>query len=248
MSTTEQPVALVTGASRGIGKAIALRLQAQGMQVIGTATSEQGAASIQAYLSDAPVAGHGLVLNVTQDDSIQSFLAELKERKLSPLVLVNNAGITRDGLLMRMGEADWDEVLNANLTGAFKLTKAMIKAMMKARWGRIINISSVVGRMGNPGQANYAASKAGIEGFTKALALELGSRNITVNAVAPGFIGTDMTDKLDDDQKARMMERIPLQRYGTPEEVAASVCFLSSSDAAYITGQTLQVNGGLYLD
>ena len=237
----DKAIAVVTGASRGIGRAIADELVAAGYFVVATATSEGGVESLNAHLADN---GKGIVLNLADKDSIAQFSAQVNE--LGPVaVLVNNAGITKDNLMLRMKDEDWDAVIETNLSGVFRLTKTFLKGMMKQRVGRIINISSVVGAMGNPGQANYCASKAGIEGFTRSMAYELGSRNITVNAVAPGFIATDMTDELTEDQKDTMMKNIPLGRYGDPAEVAKAVVFLASEGAAYITGQVIAVNGGL---
>lgn len=237
----EKAIAVVTGASRGIGRAIADELVNAGYYVVATATSEGGVQALNSHLGEN---GQAIVLNLSDKDSIAQFSAQVNE--LGPVaVLVNNAGITKDNLMLRMKDEDWDAVIETNLSGVFRLTKTFLKGMMKQRVGRIINISSVVGAMGNPGQANYCASKAGIEGFTRSLAYELGSRNITVNAVAPGFIATDMTDELTDDQKDAMMKNIPLGRYGDPAEVAKAVGFLASEGAAYITGQVLNVNGGL---
>jgi 3-oxoacyl-[acyl-carrier protein] reductase len=238
-------VALVTGASRGIGKAIALDLAKKGYTVLGTATSENGAQAITEYLQGA---GKGFVLNVADIASIESFLNEIAQAYEAPLVLVNNAGITRDNLLMRMKDAEWDDVLATNLTGVFRLTRACMKAMTKARWGRIVSISSVVGSSGNAGQANYAAAKAGLDGFSRALAREIASRNITVNTVAPGFIETDMTHELPEAQKNTLLASIPAARLGQAQEIASAVSFLVSDEASYITGVTLHVNGGMYMD
>ena len=236
--------ALVTGASRGIGAAIAERLAEDGFFVVGTATSEAGAESISGSLGDN---GVGLKLNVADAASVEAALAKLPDlAEEAPTVIVNNAGITRDNLMLRMSESEWSEVIDTNVNGLFRVTKGLLRGMIKARWGRIVNVGSVVGRMGNPGQANYVASKAAIEGFARSLALEVASRNITVNTVAPGFIATDMTNELTDDQKAAMLERIPAGRMGDPEDVAALVSFLVRDDAGYITGQTIQINGGMY--
>lgn len=239
---TEQRTALVTGASRGIGAAIADRLVADGYFVAGTATSDAGAQAISARLA---ANGVGLRLNVADSESVSQCLAQVAEASGAPLVLVNNAGITKDNLLMRMTEAEWGDVIDTNLSGAFRVAKPVLRGMLKARWGRIVNVGSVVGRLGNPGQGNYVASKAGLEGFTRSLAMEVASRGVTVNAVAPGFIATDMTDELTQEQKDVMLDRIPLGRMGEAEEIAATVGFLCSDQASYITGQTLQVNGGL---
>ncbi|AWX13907.1 3-oxoacyl-ACP reductase [Mergibacter septicus] len=238
-------IALVTGASRGIGKAIAQELVAKGMMVIGTATSEKGAEAISAYLGEN---GKGLVLNVTSIESIDATLAQIKAEFGDIDVLVNNAGITRDNLMMRMKEEDWDIILQTNLTSVFYLSKAMLRSMMKKRFGRIITIGSVVGSMGNAGQANYCAAKAGLIGFSKALAKEVASRGITVNVVAPGFIATDMTESLTDEQKAVTLAQVPAGRLGEPAEIAKAVAFLASDDASYITGETLHVNGGMYMN
>jgi 3-oxoacyl-[acyl-carrier protein] reductase len=246
-SETAAKVALVTGASRGIGKAIATALGQQGCIVIGTATSDNGAASISAYLADAGIKGKGLCLNVNDAAGVEAAIKMIGEEFGAPTILVNNAGITKDNLMMRMKDDEWDDVIATNLTSAFRLSKACMRGMTKARWGRIINISSVVGRMGNAGQANYAATKAGVEGFTRALAKELGSRAVTVNAVAPGFIDTDMTKDLADEHKTAMLGAIPLNRLGQPEEIAAVVAFLASAGGAYITGETIHVNGGMYM-
>lgn len=238
-------VALVTGASRGIGRAVALELGHLGATVIGTATSESGAANISEGLKVAAVAGQGMVLNVTDAASVADVLKNIAEQFGAPLILVNNAGITKDNLMMRMKDEEWDDVIDTNLKSVYRTSKACLRNMTKARWGRIINISSVVATMGNMGQANYAASKAGVEGFTRSLARELGSRNITVNSVAPGFIATDMTEVLPEAQKELLVKQIPLARLGQPEEIAAAVGFLASQPAAYITGETLHVNGGM---
>lgn len=240
-------VALVTGASRGIGRAIAEQLAAAGMTVIGTATSEAGAASIADYLSQAGNAGTGKVLRVDSDDSVSETLAEITSEFGAPTVLVNNAGITRDNILLRMKEEEWSSVIDTNLTALYRVCKACARGMTKARWGRIINITSVVGAMGNIGQSNYAATKAGAGGFSRALARELGSRNVTVNCVAPGFIDTDMTRELAEEQRNLMLQQIPLGRLGEPGEVAAVVAFLASEQAAYITGETIHINGGMYM-
>ncbi len=246
----ERQVAWVTGASRGIGAAIADRLVSEGFYVVGTATSENGAEAItkrlQAIDSDQG-SGEGLVLDVSDSAARERTCAEILEKHGKISVLINNAGITRDGLLMRMKEADWQSVIDTNLSAVFALSKLVSRPMMKARYGRIINISSVVASMGNPGQANYAAAKGGVEALTRALAKELGSRNITVNAIAPGFIQTDMTDELPDEQKQRMLEAIPAARLGQPAEVAAAVAFLASESAGYISGEVLHVNGGMYM-
>ncbi|MFN3586685.1 MAG: 3-oxoacyl-ACP reductase FabG [Moraxellaceae bacterium] len=244
----EGKIALVTGASRGIGRAIALELARRGAVVVGTATSEAGADAITDYLKAAGNPGRGLVLNVADAASIESALAEMTASVGAPAILVNNAGITRDNLMLRMKDDEWDDVIATNLTSIYRMSRACLKAMTKERWGRIISISSVVGSMGNAGQANYAAAKAGLEGFSRALAREIGSRNITVNAVAPGFIATDMTHVLSDEQKEKMLATIPAGRLGQPEEIAAAVGFLASAEASYITGVTLHVNGGMYME
>jgi len=240
-------VALVTGASRGIGKAIALDLAAQGATVIGTATSDAGAENISAYLKEAGATGAGKCLNVTNADMIPEVLAEITKEFGVPTILVNNAGITRDNLLMRMKEDEWDDIMQTNLTSVFRTSKACLRGMMKAKGGRIINIASVVGVMGNAGQTNYAAAKAGIIGFSKSLAREVGARNITVNTIAPGFIDTDMTKALPEEQRAALTTQIPLQSLGQPEDIAKAVTFLAGDGGAYITGQTLNVNGGMYM-
>lgn len=243
----EGKVALVTGASRGIGAAIADELGAQGAIVIGTATSETGAEKISARFADKGVKGVGKVLNVTEAESVAGLLKDIQGEYGAPAILVNNAGITKDNLLMRMSDEEWFDVINTNLSAVYRLSKACLRGMMKARWGRIINISSVVGAMGNPGQSNYAATKAGVAGFARSLAKEVGSRGITVNTVAPGFIDTDMTKVLTDEQKELMLSQIPLARLGQPEEIAAVVNFLASDAGGYITGDTIHVNGGMYM-
>ena len=240
-------VALVSGASRGIGAAIADQLGAEGAIVIGTATSESGAEKITARFAEKGIKGVGKVLNVTELESVTDLMAAIKAEYELPAILVNNAGITKDNLLVRMSEDEWFDVVNTNLTAVFRLSKACLRGMMKARWGRIINISSVVGEMGNAGQSNYAATKAGVAGFARSLAKEVGSRGITVNTVAPGFIDTDMTKVLSDDQKNLMLKQIPLARLGQPEEIAALVNFLAGDAGAYITGETIHVNGGMYM-
>ena len=241
----ELKTALVTGASRGIGAAIVAELASQGFFVFGTATSEAGAVTISEQLR---AQGHGLVLQVQDQESVDRGFAEILERGPAPLVVVNNAGVTRDNLMLRMSVDEWQEVVDTNLNGSFRVTKAALRNMVKARWGRVINVGSVVARLGNPGQANYVSSKAGLEGFTRSLALEVGSRGITVNLLAPGFIETDMTAALSDEQTAAMLARIPLGRMGEAKEVAAAVSFLSGDQAAYITGQTIHINGGMFLN
>jgi 3-oxoacyl-[acyl-carrier protein] reductase len=243
----EGKVALVTGATRGIGRAIALSLGEQGATVIGTATSESGAATISEFLAEAKISGKGIVLNVTDDAAIDNVVADIESEFGAPDILVNNAGITRDNLLMRMKDEEWNDIIETNLTPIFKLSKRCLRAMTKARWGRIITITSVVGAMGNAGQTNYAAAKAGVIGFSKSLAREVGARGITVNCVAPGFIDTDMTSGLAEAHKAAMLEQIPAKRLGEPEEIAAAVTYLASPNAGYVTGETLHVNGGMYM-
>ncbi|MEQ4923721.1 3-oxoacyl-ACP reductase FabG [Proteus hauseri] len=237
-------IALVTGASRGIGRAIAEDLVARGTTVIGTATSENGAQAITDYLAGK---GKGFVLNVTENDSIEKFLADVRAEFGEIDILVNNAGITRDNLLMRMKDDEWQDIIDTNLSSVFRLSKAVMRAMMKKRYGRIITIGSVVGTMGNAGQANYAAAKAGVIGFSKSLAREVASRGITVNVVAPGFIETDMTKALTDDQRAGILSQVPANRLGDAKEIASAVAFLASDEASYITGETLHVNGGMYM-
>ncbi len=247
MSDSLEKVALITGASRGIGKAIALNLGKQGFTVIGTATSEKGAQDIASYLQEAGVKGTGLCLNVGSDESVQSVIDTIESQFGAPLVLVNNAGVTRDNLLMRMKPEEWSDVINTNLNSLYRLCRGIVKGMTKARWGRIINISSVVASSGNAGQTNYAASKAAIEGFSRSLAREIGSRGITVNCVAPGFIDTDMTRALNEKQMETFLSQIPLGRFGQVDEIAAAVGFLASESGAYITGETLHINGGMYM-
>jgi 3-oxoacyl-[acyl-carrier protein] reductase len=242
-----QEIALVTGASRGIGRAIAAELASRGATVIGTATTEAGAESITQAFAQAGQKGRGLVLNVADPQSIENALKDIEGREGAVSVLVNNAGITRDNLLLRMKDEEWQDVLNTNLASVYRLSKAVLRGMMKARRGRIISIASVVGVMGNAGQANYAAAKAGIIGFSKALAREVGSRGITVNVVAPGFITTDMTAKLPAEQQQQLASQVALGRLGAPEDIAYAVAFLASPQAAYITGETLHVNGGMYM-
>ncbi len=241
---SSKTIALVTGASRGIGKAIAQQLVNDGFYVVGTATSENGAQAISDYLADS---GKGMVLNVTDAGSIVTLIKEIADTVGTPTVLVNNAGITRDNLMLRMKDAEWDDIITTNLSSVFRVSKACLRGMMKNKSGRIVNIASVVGVTGNAGQANYAAAKAGIIGFSKSLAKEVGSRNITVNTVAPGFIDTDMTKALSDDQRSTLLQGVPLARLGDADEIAHAVAFLCSDKAAYITGETLHVNGGMYM-
>lgn len=247
MMNLNDKVALVTGASRGIGAAIAEQLGKAGAVVIGTATSTSGAEKISARFAELGIRGVGKVLNVTDANSVAALLKEVGEEFGAPAILVNNAGITKDNLLMRMSDEEWFDVINTNLSSIYRLSKGVLRGMMKARWGRIINISSVVGAMGNPGQSNYAATKAGVSGFARSLAAEVGSRNITVNTVAPGFIDTDMTKVLPEEQKQQLMSRIPLGRLGAPEEIASVVVFLASDAGGYISGETIHVNGGMYM-
>jgi 3-oxoacyl-[acyl-carrier protein] reductase len=246
MSNLEGKIVLVTGASRGIGQAIALSLGNAGATVIGTATSDKGADAISAKLKDNSISGQGLTLNVTNNDQIAEVMSTITENYGAVDILINNAGITRDNLLMRMKEDEWDDIMSTNLASVFKMSKAVLRGMMKKKAGRIISIASVVGAMGNAGQSNYAAAKAGIMGFTKSLAREVGTRGITVNAVAPGFIQTDMTDALPEEQKATLAAQIPMGRLGSPDEIAQAVLFLAGDGGAYITAQTLHVNGGMY--
>ncbi|GFM69481.1 beta-ketoacyl-ACP reductase [Pseudomonas cichorii] len=240
-------VALVTGASRGIGQAIALELGRNGAIVVGTATSESGAERISATFKENGIEGFGLALDVCNAESVDSVLAAIQERVGAPLILVNNAGITRDNLMMRMKDDEWHDVVNTNLNSLFRLSKGVLRGMTKARWGRIISIGSVVGAMGNAGQVNYASAKAGLEGFSRALAREVGSRAVTVNSVAPGFIDTDMTRELPEAQRQSLITQIPLARLGQAEEIAHVVAFLASEGAGYVTGATIPVNGGMYM-
>ena len=245
--TDESKVALVTGASRGIGKAIAESLAADGYTVVGTATSDGGADKISDYLKEGSNPGRGMRLDVADPEGVTAVVKSIAEQFGAPLVLINNAGITRDNLLMRMKEAEWEDVIETNLSSLYRVSKACMRGMTKARWGRIVNITSVVGSMGNMGQSNYAASKAGAEGFSRALARELGSRSVTVNCVAPGFIDTDMTRELPTEQRDLLTQQIPLARLGEPGEIAALVSFLCSDAAGYITGETVHINGGMYM-
>jgi 3-oxoacyl-[acyl-carrier protein] reductase len=244
---SDKKIAIVTGATRGLGKAIALALAKENCFVIGTATSEKGAEAITAVFKAVGVDGFGKVLNVADKEAVETFFKDLETQNQAPAILVNNAGITRDNLMLRMKDEDWDEVIATNLTSIFRMSKLAMKFMLKARWGRIINISSISGTVGLPGQANYSAAKAGVIGFGKALAKEIASRNITVNAIAPGFIQSDMTDALSEDRKAVILSEIPMGRIGQPEDIAAAVVFLASDAASYITGQTLHINGGMYM-
>jgi 3-oxoacyl-[acyl-carrier protein] reductase len=246
-SALSQEVAVVTGASRGIGRAIAAELARQGATVVGTATSETGAQAVTEWLQQSGFKGRGAVLNVAEGPSVEAFLKDVESKEGTTTVLVNNAGITRDNLLMRMKAEEWEEILNTNLGSVYRLSKGVLRGMMKARRGRIINIASVVGVMGNAGQTNYAAAKAGIIGFSKSLAREVGSRNITVNVVAPGFVATDMTAQLPAEQQQLLVQQIALGRLGSPEDIAHAVAFLASPSAGYITGETLHVNGGMYM-
>ena len=243
----ENEIAFVSGASRGIGKEIALALGAQGATVIGTATSENGAENISNYLKENDIKGKGMVMNVTDQDSITDTVKAIAEGFGTPSILINNAGITRDNLVMRMKDAEWDDIMNTNLSSIFRVSRACLRGMMKAKKGRIISIASVVGLTGNAGQANYSAAKAGVIGFSKSLAREIGSRGITVNVVAPGFIDTDMTRALPEEQRNALLGQIPLGRLGSAAEIAHAVVFLASPAASYITGETLHVNGGMHM-
>ena len=244
---SEKTTAVVTGASRGIGRAIALELGRRGARIVGTATTAGGAAAIGEYLSAAGLAGRGAVLDVAKPDSVEAFFKELDAAEGTPSTLVNNAGVTRDGLLMRMSAEDWHAVLETDLSSVYRTCKAVMRGMMKARYGRIVNIASVIAVMGNAGQSNYAAAKAGMIGFSKSLAREVGSRGITVNVVAPGFIATDMTGVLDEKTRTALLAQVPLGRLGSVEDVAHAVAYLASPEAGYITGETLHVNGGMYM-
>jgi len=243
----ENQLALVTGASRGIGRAIALELGRRGARVVGTATTEQGAQSITAALAEAGITGRGVVLDVASGEAVETCFKEVEAAEGTPSILVNNAGVTRDGLLMRMSADDWQTVIETDLSAVYRTCKAVMRGMMKARRGRIINIASVVGVMGNAGQCNYSAAKAGMIGFTKSLAREVGSRGITVNVVAPGFISTDMTEVLGEEQRKALLAQVPLGRLGSTDDIAQAVAFLASPQAGYITGETLHVNGGMYM-
>ena len=244
----QNQIALITGTSRGIGKAIALKLGKDGASVVGTATTDEGAESISNYLNEAGIKGKGMVLNVNDTDQIKNLFTEIRKEFGEVTILVNNAGITRDDLLVRMKDEKWDEVIGTNLKAIFRLSREVLRAMMMARSGRIINISSIVGSTGNVGQSNYAAAKSGILGLSKSLAREVGSRNITVNCVAPGFVDTDMTRALSEKQQQDLLQYVPLKRLGKPEDIASAVAFLASPSAGYITGATLHVNGGMYME
>lgn len=243
----EKKVALVTGASRGIGNAIALELANKGYYVVGTATTENSANKITQKFQELGLAGEGYVLDIRQAEAAENLVETLTQKNLSPHILINNAGITADNLLLRMTDEEWLDVIETNLTGVFRMTRSCLKTMFRARWGRIVNIASVVGATGNSGQVNYTSTKAGVIGFAKSLAQEMASRNITVNVVAPGFIDTDMTDVLPDMVKQELLKRIPMKRLGLPADIAKTVSFLVSDDASYITGQTIHVNGGMYM-
>lgn len=244
----QSKTALVTGASRGIGQGIALALGHAGAEIFATATTQSGADAINQYLQEANIKGHGEVLNVTDEASMSAFFDVIKKQQKTINILVNNAAVTQDNLFLRMKEEEWDKVIDTNLNAIFRMTKACLRDMLKARWGRIINIGSVVGSTGNPGQANYAAAKAGAIALGKSLAIEVGSRNITINNVAPGFIATDMTNVLNEEQRRAIFSKIPMERMGTIEDIAAAVVFLASDAASYITGQTLHINGGMYMN
>lgn len=244
----DKKIALVTGASRGIGKAIALKLAADGLYVIGTATTEKGAEDISRYFAEQKLEGEGIALNVTEQDAVDNLMTKLADENKTPLILVNNAGITQDNLLLRMDDEEWFNVIDTNLNAIFRLSKACIKSMFRARWGRIVSIGSVVASNGNSGQVNYAAAKAGMVGFTKSIAKEMASRGVTANVVAPGFIETDMTDSLPDIVKEETLKQIPMKRMGKPEDIAAVVAFLVSDNGNYITGETIHVNGGMYMN
>ncbi len=248
MTNLENKIALVTGASRGIGQAIALKLARNGAFVYGTATTEQGAASITAFFEKEGLPGKGIVLDVTNSEQVENLMTLLSDSDQSPSILVNNAGITSDNLLLRMDDDEWYKVIETNLNSIYRMTKACVKPMFRARWGRIISVGSVVGASGNTGQVNYTAAKAGVVGFSKSLAIEIGSRGITVNVVAPGFIDTDMTNSLPDMVKEEMLKKIPLRKLGQAEDVAEAVAFLASDSAKYITGETIHVNGGMYMN
>ena len=247
MEKDNRLVALITGASRGIGKAIAMELATRGITIIGTATPQSGAQQISEYLKLKKADGVGMELDVSEGASIERLFSNISEKFKEPTILVNNAGITKDNLLMRMKDDEWQSVIDTNLGSMYRVTKLCLRAMTKAKWGRVVNISSVVGSSGNPGQTNYAASKAGVEGFTRSLAKEIGSRGITVNSVAPGFIETDMTSTLEGEQVQKLLSQVPLRRLGKPEEIASMVGFLVSEEASYITGETIHVNGGMYM-
>jgi 3-oxoacyl-[acyl-carrier protein] reductase len=244
----QNKIALVTGASRGIGKGIARCVGRAGATVIGTATTEEGAAAITEFLKSENIAGSGMVLNVTSQDSVDALMSAIRSQYGAVNILVNNAAITKDNIFLRMKDDEWFQVLDTNLTSIYRVSKACLRDMLKARWGRIITIGSVVGSTGNPGQVNYSAAKAGVLGFTKSLALEVGSRDITVNTVAPGFIETDMTNALNDEQRQTIFDRIPMQKLGTVEDIGSAVIFLASDSAGYITGQTLHINGGMFMN